>query len=148
MAPGFSSIIFWRENDHFYTLLIFLRQRGPFSSHCYLLIMKYCRSCPFHFTASSCWTWCERLLFLNRCIKVKVGKVPPAPTLSSIMSSESKRHGWRKIACFTHDRHLNTWRKRSRVATSLYDSRTDSTGLHTQKFIHSYSRCIIILNLM
>lgn len=85
------------------------------SSHCSLFILNYCRSCPFHFTASSCWTWCERLLFLNRCIKVRVGKFPPAPTLYSIMSSESKRQGWRKRACFTHDRHLNTWSKWSKV---------------------------------
>lgn len=32
MALGFSSIIFRRENDNLNTLLIFLRQRGPFIS--------------------------------------------------------------------------------------------------------------------
>ena len=141
MAPGFSSVIFCSVNDNFYTLLIFLRQRGPLSSRCYLLIMKYCRSCPFLFTTSSCWTRCERLLFLNRCIKVRVGKVPPTTTSthppSSIMSSESKRHGWRKIACFTHDRHLNTWSKWSGACGYFSLLQQDRQHWHSYTEIHT-----------
>lgn len=105
--PNFPGWLEGRENVDFYTLLIFLRQRAAaLPPHGYLLIMKYCRPAgPFGFTASSCRTRCERLPFLSRCIKVKVGKSSPSrQKLSPVLCHRcQKGTAGGKIARFTCD---------------------------------------------
>lgn len=53
--------------------------------------MKYCSSCPFRFTAASCQTRCERLLFLNGHIKIARGKVPPQYVLARVLRHQSQK---------------------------------------------------------
>lgn len=84
------STILWREN-HFYTCCSFYVSVRWSSVHRCLLIMKYCSSCPFRFTAASCQTWCERLLFLNRHIKIARGKVSPQYDLSPALHHQSQK---------------------------------------------------------